>query len=121
MAPVILRGARSLVPRLSNDWFRAMQRGVSDLDRRISALPEAELSEAESLPYALREVVTQAEAKVASNEALYGDLVTLGERTEGFGHTMEETIRLEQRMAGIMEHASSLVQRLTVPTKQPGG
>ena len=126
----VVRGARDLErralmgakrePKLSNDWFQAMQRAVSDLDARLAEVPDENRAEAEGLVAALRDVIAQAEAQVASNEALYGDLVILGEQTEGFGHAMEDMIRLEERMNSIIESGTTLVQRLTVKAKQPG-
>ena len=127
----VVRGARDLErralmgakrePKLSNDWFQAMQRAVCDLDARLAEVPDENRAEAEGLVSALRDVIAQAEAQVASNEALYGDLVILGEQTEGFGHAMEDMIRLEERMNSIVESGTTLVQRLTVQGQAAGG
>ena len=118
----VVKGARGLErrallgakrePRLSNDWFEAVRGAVQALDARLSDVPEDERARAGDLLETMRAVVTHAEAQIASNEALYEDLVTLGEQTEGFQHAMEQMIRLEERMNVIVETGGILVRRL---------
>lgn len=104
-------------PKLSNDWFAAVKGAVSELDGRLARVGDAPSAEASALLDTMREVVTHAEAQITNNETLFEDLVTLGEKTEGFQVAMEQMVRLEERMNAIINTGSVLVTRLRVSTK----
>jgi hypothetical protein len=92
-------------PRLSQAWFDTARRAVSDLRSQTPEDPNALIED-------LRAVVANAEAQIAGSEALFADLGALGDESENLRHVMSEMIRLEERMKGIVDTGSVLVQRL---------
>ncbi|MFU8777916.1 MAG: HAMP domain-containing protein [Roseovarius sp.] len=93
-------------PRLSQAWFDTARHAVAKLRDQTAAEDAAGLVED------LRAVVANAEAQIAGSEALFADLGALGDESERLRHVMSEMIRLEERMKGIVETGSVLVQRI---------
>jgi HAMP domain-containing protein len=96
-------------PRLSQVWFDAARRAVADLEARRSDAGEGDIG---SLVEDLRAVVTNAEAQIETSERVFADLGELGDESEKLKRAMAEMIRLEERMQGIVETGSVLVQRI---------
>lgn len=97
-------------PRLSNDWFKAIRGQVEELDAMVS---QAAGSEAASrLLETLGQVVADAEAQIATSEAVFQKLADIGDRSETLKQSMFEMTRLEERLKGIIETCGSLVHRL---------
>jgi len=96
-------------PRLSQAWFDAARRAVSDLEARSAIGGEGDIG---SIVEDLRAVVTNAEAQIATSERVFADLGELGDESEKLKRAMAEMIRLEERMEGIVETGSVLVQRI---------
>jgi hypothetical protein len=61
-------------------------------------------------------VVSNAEAQIATTERVFADLGELGDESDKLKRAMSEMIRLEERMHGIVETGSVLVQRINPPT-----
>src|SRR6056297_1716567 len=98
-------------PRLSQAWFDAARRAVADLEaRRRSSPAEAEVGD---IVEDLRAVVSNAEAQIETSERVFADLGELGDESERLKRAMAEMIRLEERMEGIVETGSVLVQRIS--------
>jgi hypothetical protein len=97
-------------PRLSQAWFDAARRAVSDLETRRRAGPGEE--DIGGIVEDLRAVVTNAEAQIETSERVFADLGELGDESEKLKRAMAEMIRLEERMEGIVETGSVLVQRI---------
>ena len=97
-------------PRLSNDWFTAIRGQVEELDAMVSQATGNEA--ATMLLDTLRQVVTDAEAQIASSEAVFQKLADIGEQSETLKQSMFEMTRLEERLKGIIETCGSLVHRL---------
>ena len=93
-------------PRLSQAWFDTARKAVADLKDNNAG--EDSLGIVEDL----RAVVANAEAQIAGSEALFADLGDLGDESERLRHAMSEMIRLEERMKGIVDTGSVLVQRI---------
>lgn len=105
-------------PRLSNDWFDAIRDQISTLDR---ILDQAERSDtATALLETLRQVVSDAETQVATNEQVFADLARLGDESAGLQNAMLEMTRLEERLGGIIETCGGLVRRLQPDGHKPG-
>jgi methyl-accepting chemotaxis protein len=100
-------------PRLSQAWFDAARRAVADLEGRRGGAPEG--ADMGDLVEDLRAVVTNAEAQIATSERVFADLGELGDESETLKRAMAEMIRLEERMEGIVETGSVLVQRIRPP------
>lgn len=96
-------------PRLSQAWFDAARRAVSDLDTSRKGPGETDIG---SVVEDLRAVVTNAEAQIETSERVFADLGELGDESEKLKRAMAEMIRLEERMEGIVETGSVLVQRI---------
>jgi hypothetical protein len=96
-------------PRLSQAWFDAARRAVSDLDTSRKGPAETDIG---SVVEDLRAVVTNAEAQIETSERVFADLGELGDESEKLKRAMAEMIRLEERMEGIVETGSVLVQRI---------
>ncbi len=96
-------------PRLSQAWFDAARRAVADLEARRSDAGEGDIG---SIVEDLRAVVTNAEAQIETSERVFADLGELGDESEKLKRAMAEMIRLEERMQGIVETGSVLVQRI---------
>jgi len=96
-------------PRLSQAWFDAARRAVSDLEARRADAGEEDIG---SIVEHLRAVVTNAEAQIETSERVFADLGELGDESEKLKRAMAEMIRLEERMEGIVETGSVLVQRI---------
>jgi HAMP domain-containing protein len=96
-------------PRLSQAWFDAARRAVADLEARRSDASEADIG---GIVDDLRAVVTNAEAQIETSERVFADLGELGDESEKLKRAMAEMIRLEERMQGIVETGSVLVQRI---------
>ena len=96
-------------PRLSHAWFDAARRAVADLETRRADPREEDIG---SIVEDLRAVVTNAEAQIESSERVFADLGELGDESEKLKRAMAEMIRLEERMEGIVETGSVLVQRI---------
>jgi len=106
-------------PRLSNEWFAAIRQQIADLD---TAAQQAGLSgSADELLEALRQVVADAEAQIASNEMVFQKLAALGDESETLKESMLEMTRMEERLQGIIESCSGLVRRLRPEDQAPGG
>lgn len=103
-------------PRLSSAWFSAARRTVADLELRSAGPVQAE--EIGGIVEDLRAVVSNAEAQIETGERIFADLAELGDESEGLRHMMSEMIRLEERIKGIVETGSVLVQRLK-PAEPP--
>jgi len=103
-------------PRLSQAWFDAARRAVADLEARSAAAPGS----AGDLVEDLRAVVTNAEAQIETSERVFADLGELGDESEKLKRAMAEMIRLEERMEGIVETGSVLVQRIRPPEGEAG-
>jgi len=100
-------------PRLSQAWFDAARRAVADLDaRRNTAADGAEVGD---LLEDLRTVVSNAETQIETSERVFADLGELGDESEKLKRAMAEMIRLEERMKGIVDTGSVLVQRIRPP------
>ncbi|MFW5642312.1 MAG: HAMP domain-containing protein, partial [Roseicyclus sp.] len=97
-------------PRLSNEWFSAVRGRIGELDAAVSQArgPDG----AGDLLEALRQVVGDAEAQIAANEAVFEKLARLGDESETLKQSMLEMTRLEERLKGIIETCSALVRRL---------
>ncbi|MFB9150532.1 HAMP domain-containing protein [Roseovarius ramblicola] len=63
----------------------------------------------------LRAVVSNAEAQIETSERVFADLGELGDESDKLKRAMSEMIRLEERMEGIVETGSVLVQRIRPP------
>ena len=98
-------------PRLSQAWFDTARHAVADLRDQTGGEDAAGLVED------LRAVVVNAEAQIAGSEALFADLGALGDESEHLRHVMSEMIRLEERMKGIVQTGTVLVQRLRPATE----
>jgi len=96
-------------PRLSQAWFDAARRAVADLEARRSDAGEEDIG---GIVEDLRAVVTNAEAQIETSERVFADLGELGDESEKLKRAMAEMIRLEERMEGIVETGSFLVQRI---------
>ncbi|WP_297771625.1 methyl-accepting chemotaxis protein [uncultured Roseovarius sp.] len=96
-------------PRLSQAWFDAARRAVADLETRRADPREEDIG---SIVEDLRAVVTNAEAQIETSERVFADLGELGDESEKLKRAMAEMIRLEERMEGIVETGSMLVQRI---------
>lgn len=97
-------------PRLSQEWFDAVRGEVAALDR---ALERAEAPEsAAGLLESLRQVVSNAEAQLASSEAVYARLAVLGDESDALKDSLTEMTRLEERLQGIIETSGGLIRRL---------
>ncbi len=105
-------------PRLSQAWFDAARRAVADLEARSGAATAG--SEMGDLLEDLRAVVTNAEAQIESSERVFADLGELGDESEKLKRAMAEMIRLEERMEGIVESGTTLVQRIRPPETETG-
>ena len=105
-------------PRLSQAWFDAARRAVADLEARSGAATAG--SEMGDLLEDLRAVVTNAEAQIESSERVFADLGELGDESEKLKRAMAEMIRLEERMEGIVESGTTLVQRIRPPGTETG-
>jgi len=105
-------------PRLSQAWFDAARRAVADLETRSGAAAAG--SEMGDLLEDLRAVVTNAEAQIESSERVFADLGELGDESEKLKRAMAEMIRLEERMEGIVESGTTLVQRIRPPGTETG-
>lgn len=97
-------------PRLSNDWFKAIRGQVEDLDAMVSQAAGSEA--ASKLLETLGQVVADAEAQIATSEAVFQKLADIGDRSETLKQSMFEMTRLEERLKGIIETCGSLVHRL---------
>jgi hypothetical protein len=97
-------------PRLSNEWFSAMRRAIAELDDKLAGVQAAPT--AAPLLEELRQVVSNAEAQLATNERLFDRLAALGDDTEGLKGPMAEMTRLEERLKVIIETGGVLVRRL---------
>ncbi|MEQ8903279.1 MAG: methyl-accepting chemotaxis protein [Roseovarius sp.] len=102
-------------PRLSQAWFDAARRAVADLEARRADPREEDIG---GIVEDLRAVVTNAEAQIETSERVFADLGELGDESENLKRAMAEMIRLEERMEGIVETGSVLVQRIR-PTEGP--
>ena len=100
-------------PRLSQAWFDAARRAVADLDARRNTAPDG--AEVGDLLEDLRAVVSNAETQIATSERVFADLGELGDESEKLKRAMAEMIRLEERMKGIVDTGSVLVQRIRPP------
>ncbi|WP_135504777.1 HAMP domain-containing protein [Roseovarius aestuariivivens] len=94
-------------PRLSQRWFEAARLSLQsrqeqdrDPDATAALLDE------------LQEVIASAEAQIRNSEALFTDLADLGEESETLRDAMAEMTRLEERLKGIIETGTTLVQRV---------
>ena len=97
-------------PLLSNDWFNAIRYRISELD---SVVDQADHSDdATALLKTLRQVVSDAEAQIETNEEIFQKLALLGDESAGLKDAMLEMTRLEERLGGIIETCSGLVRRL---------
>ncbi|MEO1139525.1 MAG: HAMP domain-containing protein [Pseudomonadota bacterium] len=105
-------------PRLSNEWFTAVRGQIADLDGAVSQ--HGASTSAADLLEALRQVVSDAEAKMASSEAVFRKLADIGDQSETLKDSMLEMTRLEERLQGIIETCGGLVRRLRPETKAPG-
>ena len=103
-------------PRLSQAWFDAARRAVADLEARSEAAPEG--ADIGNLLEDLRAVVGNAEAQIETSERVFADLGALGDESEKLKRAMSEMIRLEERMEGIVETGSVLVQRIKPPESE---
>jgi len=97
-------------PRLSHAWFDTARRAVTSLEARHDSA--AETRDLHDLLEDLRTVVTHAEAQIETSERVFADLGVLGDESEKLKRAMTEMIRLEERMQGIVETGSVLVQRI---------
>ncbi len=97
-------------PRLSDAWFDATKRAVTELDAALARANSP--PEAEALLQNLRSVVDNAEAQIRNSEQLYVSLAELGDEAVALKDSMSEMIRLEERMKSIIESGTHLVQRL---------
>jgi hypothetical protein len=97
-------------PRLSNDWFRAIRASVQSLDDRLAQAGDT--PQAGELLEALRAVVADAEAQLATSERVFESLAAIGDDTENLKGAMSEMTRLEERMKTIIETGTTLVRRL---------
>lgn len=103
-------------PRLSNEWFNAVRGQITDLDGKVG---EARKTEAASdLLETLRQVVSDAEAQIASSEAVFQKLADIGDRSANLKDSILEMSRLEERLKGIIETCGSLVHRLQPENEQ---
>lgn len=100
-------------PRLSQAWFDAARRAVADLEAQSKNAPEG--ADIGDLLEDLRAVVGNAETQIATSERVFADLGELGDESDKLKRAMAEMIRLEERMAGIVETGSVLVQRIKPP------
>jgi methyl-accepting chemotaxis protein len=105
-------------PRLSQAWFDAARRAVADLDARRNTAPDG--AEVGDLLEDLRAVVSNAETQIATSERVFADLGELGDESEKLKRAMAEMIRLEERMEGIVESGTTLVQRIRPPETETG-
>ncbi|MDZ7710571.1 MAG: methyl-accepting chemotaxis protein [Roseovarius sp.] len=103
-------------PRLSQAWFDTARRAVADLEARSKAAPEG--TDIGDMLEDLRAVVGNAEAQIETSEQVFADLGELGDESEKLKRAMAEMIRLEERMEGIVETGSVLVQRIKPPEGQ---
>jgi hypothetical protein len=108
-------------PRLSQAWFDAARRAVADLEARATDMPAAGGAGLADLLEDLRAVVGNAEAQIATSERVFADLGELGDESEKLKRAMAEMIRLEERMEGIVETGSVLVQRIRPPDPEGAG
>lgn len=97
-------------PRLSQDWFDAVRAQIADLDRALDAADGA--GTASEVVATLRQVVGDAEAQIASSEAVFEKLAELGDQSDSLKTSMMEMTRLEERLKGIIETCGGLVRRL---------
>jgi archaellum component FlaC len=97
-------------PRLSQAWFDAARSAVRTLEEKSGA------RELDGLVGDLHAVVSNAEAQIATTERVFADLGELGDESDKLKRAMSEMIRLEERMHGIVETGSVLVQRINPPT-----
>ena len=100
-------------PRLSQAWFDTARRAVAELDARSKTAPEG--TDLGDLLEDLRAVVGNAEAQIETSERVFADLGELGDESDKLKRAMAEMIRLEERMEGIVETGSVLVQRIRPP------
>ena len=104
-------------PRLSNEWFAAIRGQVTELE---TTLPDGTTTSATELLKALRQVVADAETKIASSEDVFRKLADIGDRSDTLKASMMEMTRLEERLQGIVETCGGLVRRLQPDRKAPG-
>lgn len=94
-------------PRLSQRWFEAARLSLlSHKDRHEDADATAALLDE------LQEVIASAEAQIRNSEDLFTDLADLGAESETLRDAMSEMTRLEERLKGIIETGTTLVQRV---------
>jgi methyl-accepting chemotaxis protein len=97
-------------PRLSQDWFDAVNGAVGELDAAVGQVGGD--AQASRLVATLRQVVANAEAQIAGSEQVFAQLADLGDRSENLKTSIMEMNRLEERLQGIIETCSTLVRRL---------
>ncbi len=97
-------------PRLSDDWFTAIRGKIADLDEVVGRAGQPD--SAADLLETLRQVVSDAEAQIATNEAIFAELARLGDESESLKDAMLEMTRLEERLGSIIETCGGLVNRL---------
>lgn len=102
-------------PRLSNAWFDTVKGSVVELDAallEVNAPPQAV-----ALLEDLRSVVINAEAQIQNSDKVYMRLAELGDEAETLRKPMSEMTRLEERLQGIIEIGTVLVNRLRTQDK----
>ncbi|MEM9578125.1 MAG: methyl-accepting chemotaxis protein [Pseudomonadota bacterium] len=97
-------------PRLSDDWFNAVRGQIMELDGKVTDAGAGQT--ATDLLETLRQVVSDAEAQIASSEEVFQKLANIGDRSSTLKDSILEMSRLEERLKGIIETCGSLVHRL---------
>jgi hypothetical protein len=110
-------------PRLSNEWFEAVQGQIRDLDEAVTraGTPDGATGKASDLLERLRQVVSDAEAQVATNETIFEGLAELGDDSESLKNALIEMSRLEERLGAIIETCGGLVRRLKPDSRPVAG
>jgi hypothetical protein len=97
-------------PRLSNDWFDAVRTRIGELDAAVDQAGKADT--ASDLLETLRQVVSDAEMQIKTNEEIFAQLARLGDETTSLKDALLEMTRLEERLGSIIETCGGLVRRL---------
>ena len=103
--------------RLSNDWFKNIRSQFEELDAMVSQA--AGIETATKLPDVSGQVVSDAQAQIATSQAVFQKLADIGDQSETLRDTMVVMTRLEERLKGIIETCGSLVHRLQPENSKP--
>ncbi|TVP70730.1 MAG: methyl-accepting chemotaxis protein [Rhodobacteraceae bacterium] len=105
----VLNSART-DPHLAQVRLDHVQRNMRALQERAGAgLAGSEMA---AMAEELQSFLTHAEAQVTSSERVFADLAALGDDSERLKGALGEMVRLEERMKGVAETGSNLVERL---------